>query len=57
MGLTVSPITLERDVDPVVFAIGGLNDGLVEVRVGGQELKPAVKDVLVGVGFVVIPNG
>lgn len=44
-----------RDVNPEVLAVGGLDEGLVEVRVGDQELKPAVEDVLIRVGFVVAP--
>lgn len=46
-----------RDVNPEVFAVGGLDDGLVEVRVGGEELEPAVEDVLVAVRLVVFPIG
>lgn len=46
-----------RYVNPEVKVVAGLDDGLVEVRVGGQELKPTVEDVLVRVGFVVAPFG
>lgn len=44
-----------RDVNPEVLAVGGPDDGLIEVRMGGQELKPTIEDVLVCVGFVVCP--
>lgn len=43
-------------MDPEVLVVAGLDEGLIEVRVGGQELKPTIEDVLVRVGFVVIPN-
>lgn len=46
-----------RDMDPEVLAIFGFDDGLVEIRVGGQELKPAIQDAFVRVGFVILPVG
>lgn len=39
-----------RNVNPEDLVVAGLDDGLVEVRVGGQELKPTVEDVLVRMG-------
>ena len=36
------------DVDPEVFAVGGFDDGLVKVRVGGNPVEPAVENLLVG---------
>lgn len=44
-----------RDVNSEVLVVAGLDDGLIEVRLVGQELKPTVEDVLVGMGFVVLP--
>lgn len=46
-----------RDVNPEVLVVAGLDDGLIEVRLVGQELKPTVEDVLVGMGFVILPIG
>lgn len=34
-------ILAARDVNPEVKVVAGLDDGLVKVRVDGQELKPA----------------
>lgn len=45
------------DMYPEVAPVGGLDDGLVEVRVGGQELKPTVEDVLVRMGSAITPLG
>lgn len=45
------------DMNPEVFAVGGFNDGLVEVCVGDEPVEPAVEDVHVGVGEVVVPVG
>lgn len=46
-----------RNVNPEVEVVGGLDDGLVKVRVGGQELKPTIQDVHICVGKVVLPTG
>lgn len=46
-----------RNLDSEVLVVAGLDDGWVEIRVGGKEFKPAVEDVLVRVGFFVAPFG
>ena len=55
------PVGLEvlaaGDVDPVVFAVGSFDDGLVEIGVGDEPVEPAVEDVHVRVGKVVVPVG
>ena len=43
-------------MNPEVFAVGGFDDGLVKISVGDDPIEPAVENLLVGVGFVVIPN-
>lgn len=44
-----------RDVYPEVFAVGGFDDGLVEVGVQDDQVKPTVEDGLVGMGFAIAP--
>ena len=46
-----------RDMYPEVFAVGGFDDGLVEVGVLDDTVEPAVEDVFVGVGFAIAPLG
>lgn len=46
-----------RDVNPEIKVIAGLDDGLIKVRVSNQELKPTIENVLVRVGFVILPLG
>lgn len=50
-------VLVTRNVNPEVLVVAGLDDGLVKVRVGGQELEPSVEDVLVSMSFVVLPIG
>lgn len=53
------PVGLEvlaaADVNPIVFVVGGFDDGLVEIGVGDEPVEPTVEDVHVGVGEVVVP--
>ena len=42
-------------MDPEIFAVGGLNDGLVEIRVGDDPVEPAVENLLVGMDFAITP--
>lgn len=53
------PILLDvlpaRDVYPKVFAVGGLDDGLVEVGVLDDPVEPAVQNLLVGMGDTIFP--
>lgn len=42
---------------PEVFAVGGFDDGLVEVGVLDDPVEPAVEDGLVGMGFAIAPLG
>ena len=44
-------------MNPVVLAVGGFDDGLVEVGVWDEPVEPAVEDVHVGMGKVVVPVG
>lgn len=46
-----------RNMNPEVFAVGGFDDGLVEVGVLDDPVEPAVEDVFVGVGFAIAPLG
>ena len=46
-----------RDVNPVVFAVGGFEDELVEVGVGFEEVEPAAGGLQVGVATVIVPGG
>lgn len=42
---------------PEVFAVGGFDDGLIEVGVLDDPVEPAVEDCLVGMGFAIAPFG
>lgn len=42
---------------PEVFAVGGFDDGLVEVGVLDDSVEPAVEDVFVGMGLAIAPLG
>lgn len=46
-----------RDMYPEVFAVGGFDDGLVEVGVLDDPVEPTVEDVFVGMGFAISPFG
>ena len=54
VGLAVSTA---GDVEPVVLAVGGLQDQLVEVGVMFEEIDPAVGNFQVGVPSVILPSG
>lgn len=41
-------ILATADVNPVVLAIGGFNDGLIEIGVRDEPVEPAVQDVHIG---------
>jgi hypothetical protein len=45
------------DVDPEVFAVGGLEDELVEVGVGLEPVEPLAGGLDVGMATVVVPGG
>lgn len=53
------PVGLEvlaaADLNPIVFVVGGFDDGLVEIGVGDEPVEPTVEDAHVGVGEVVVP--
>ena len=55
------PILLDvlsaTDMYPVVFAVGGLDDGLVEVGVLDYPVEPAVQNLFVGMGQSIVPLG
>lgn len=38
-----------------VFAVGGFDDGLIEIGVLDDPVEPAVEDGLVGMGFAIAP--
>ena len=42
---------------PKVLAVGGFDDGLVEVGVLDDPVEPAVEDVFVGMGLAIAPFG
>lgn len=44
-------------MNPKVFAVESLDDSLIEVSVGDNPIEPTVEDLLVCVGFVVLPVG
>lgn len=40
-----------------VFAVGGLDDCLVEIGVLDDPVEPSVEDVFIGMGFAIAPFG
>ena len=52
-----SPVPPAAHVEPIVFAIGGFEDELVEVGVALEPVEPAVGGLEVGVATVVAPGG
>lgn len=44
-------------MNSVVEGVGGLDDCLIKVRVGGQELKPTVEDFHIRMSEIVLPTG
>ena len=50
-------VTTATDVNPEVFAVGGLKDELVEVGVAFQPVEPAMGGLQVGMATVVVPGG
>lgn len=46
-----------RDMYHEVFAVGGFDDGLVEVGVLDDPVAPAIEDVFIGMGFAISPFG
>lgn len=50
-------VTTAADVNPEVFAVGGLKDELVEVGVAFQPVEPAMGGLQVGVATVIVPGG
>ena len=52
-----SAVTTAADVNPEVFAVGGLKDELVEVGVAFQPVEPAMGGLQVRVATVIVPSG
>ena len=50
-------VSTAGDVEPVVLAVGGLQDQLIEVGVMFEEIDPAVGNFQVGVPSVILPSG
>lgn len=53
----LGPVLPATDMNPEVFAVGGLDDGLVEVCVLDYPVEPAVQNLLVGVSQSIAPLG
>ena len=52
-----SPVPPAAYVQPIIFAVGGFEDELVEVGVALHPVEPAVGGLEVGVATVVVPGG
>ena len=49
-------VTTATDMYPEVFAVGGLEDELVEIRVMLEPVKPLAGGLKVGMTLVIIPS-
>lgn len=52
-----SPVATAGDVNPIVLAVGGLEDELIEIDVSLNEIEPASCYLHIRMTLIVIPGG